>query len=360
MKRISFGLLALSAVMSAAMQAGAVDYVIEGRIDGCDSLMLYAHDYNTRTNIDSAVVVDGSLRIVGSYDDNALVRIEGGRYFSNCVIDTLAVLDFETHWPSDGSELNRRLRDFCAAYGAIDEELGKFSRELDSHGFGGEEKIEIYRRLYKRRRPEFIKLCSDVIAGNDNGVGTSAVMKLGNFWDLEPDEWDSIYVHMPAKLKATDIVTRFNDRFTNMRKTMVGMPFVDFEAQTPEGTQGRLSDYVGKGRWILVDFWASWCGPCRQEAAEVLKPLYAKYGSRDDFGILGVGIWDSPEKLGKAISDLGYEWPQLFDGSTGLMSLYGFDGIPMIILFAPDGTIAGRNLRGDGLVKAVENALGVK
>ena len=91
MKRISFGFLALSAVMSAAMQAGAVDYVIEGRIDGCDSLMLYAHDYNTRTNIDSAVVVDGSLRIVGSYDDNALVRIEGGRYFSNCVIDTLAV-----------------------------------------------------------------------------------------------------------------------------------------------------------------------------------------------------------------------------------------------------------------------------
>lgn len=353
-------IFAVASVLTVALHSVAVDYVIEGRIDGCDGDTFYVYDYDVKQNIDSAVVADGKLYIAGSYDKNALVRIEGGRYFSNCVLDTLAVIDFDTRWPSGGSEMNLRLRDLAAADKAISDELNTFASELASHGFEGEEKGDMYKRLYDKRRPERIKLYTDAIIANDNGVGISAIMSLGNLWGLAPDEWDAVYTVMPADLKATRIASWFNDKFTNMRKTMRGMPFVDFDAQTPDGKPGKLSDYVGKGKWVLVDFWASWCGPCRSEAADVLKPLYAKYGGRDDFEILGVGIWDTTDKLNKAVVELGYEWPQLFDSGTGLMSLYGFDGIPMILLFAPDGTISERELRGHRLVKAVEDALGVQ
>ncbi|MDE6333784.1 MAG: AhpC/TSA family protein [Muribaculaceae bacterium] len=351
------GILAVAAGMAAALQVSAVDYVIEGRIDGCDGKTFYVYDYDVNQNIDSAIVADGKLYIAGSYDKNAFVRIEGGRYFSNCVLDTLAVIDFDTRWPSGGSEMNLRLRDLAAADNAISDELNTFASELASHGFEGEEKGDMYKRLYDKRRPERIKLYTDAIIANDNGVGISAIMSLGNLWGLAPDEWDAVYTVMPADLKATRIALWFNDKFTNMRKTMQGMPFVDFEAQTSDGKPGKLSDYVGKGKWVLVDFWASWCGPCRSEAVEVLKPLFTRYGGRDDFEMLGVGIWDSTERLQSTIVELGYQWPQLFDPGTDLMTLYGFDYIPMILLFAPDGTIFARELRGDNLVKTVERAL---
>ena len=84
-------------------------------------------------------------------------------------------------------------------------------------------------------------------------------------------------------------------------------------------------------------------------------PLYEKYRNVDNFEILGVDAWDKPEAAKKAIERLGYEWNQLIGtGGIKLMEEYGFDGIPMIILFAPDGTIAARGLRGRDITETVE------
>lgn len=109
-----------------------MDYVIEGRIDGCDGKTFYVYDYDVNQNIDSAIVADGKLYIAGSYDKNAFVRIEGGRHFSNCVLDTLAVIDFDTRWPSGGSELNLRLRDLAAAHVAVKrpKSLNRFIQDM--------------------------------------------------------------------------------------------------------------------------------------------------------------------------------------------------------------------------------------
>lgn len=145
--------------------------------------------------------------------------------------------------------------------------------------------------------------------------------------------------------------------FDRKAATSPGKMFTDFEI-TYEGKTSKLSDYVGKGKYMLVDFWASWCGPCRREA-QVLKEIY-NGTSRDQLDILGVAVWDEPENTLEAINDLGLPWNHIINAQTVPTDLYGILGIPCIILFAPDGTIVSRDQQGDDLKAAVGSALGIE
>ena len=119
--------------------------------------------------------------------------------------------------------------------------------------------------------------------------------------------------------------------------------FQDFEVEY-EGKTSRLSDYVGKGQYVLVDFWASWCGPCRGEIPN-LKAAHEKYQDKG-LVVLGVAAWDEPEDTKKAIEEDGITYPQILNSQDAGTNVYGIKGIPHIILFAPDGKVVKRGLRG--------------
>ena len=87
--------------------------------------------------------------------------------------------------------------------------------------------------------------------------------------------------------------------------------FTDFEMQTPEGKTVKLSDYVGKGKVGLVDFWASWCGPCRRELSNLVE-AYAKYTNKN-FEIVGVSLVQSADAWKEAIKKLNITWTQMSD-----------------------------------------------
>ena len=133
------------------------------------------------------------------------------------------------------------------------------------------------------------------------------------------------------------------------------MPFVDIKGKDAEGNPVALSDYVGKGKYVLLDMWASWCGPCKSEIPNLLK-LHNQYKNKG-LTVLGLFVWDKEENLKKAVEEERMVWPQIIDTESSAMSLYGVDGIPHIILFAPDGTILKRNLRDQTMIDTVNEVM---
>ncbi len=109
---------------------------------------------------------------------------------------------------------------------------------------------------------------------------------------------------------------------------------------------------MGKGKPVLVDFWASWCGPCIRETA-VLKELLAEYGDKG-LEVLGVAVWDKPEDTLAAIEQHQLPWQQIINAQTIPTDLYGIAGIPCIMLIAPDGTIVSRDLQDNALRQSVK------
>lgn len=131
--------------------------------------------------------------------------------------------------------------------------------------------------------------------------------------------------------------------------------FADFEGQDMKGRTVKLSDYVGRGKYVLVDFWASWCGPCRKETP-VIAQAYEKYKDKG-LEVLGLFVADKPENLSKAVKELNITWPQIIDTNNAAGKLYGVRGIPHIVLFGPDGKIVARGLRGEAIDRTLSEYL---
>ena len=125
-----------------------------------------------------------------------------------------------------------------------------------------------------------------------------------------------------------------------------GKMFKDFAVEY-NGKTTRLSDYVGRGQYVLADFWASWCGPCRQQIPDLIG-LFQQYKEKG-LTVLGIAFRDKPEETEQAIRDLGIPYPQIINAQNIPATLYGIDALPHTILFAPDGTIIARNIYGEEL-----------
>ena len=211
-----------------------------------------------------------------------------------------------------------------------------------------EEKMKKAETDYDTLDGEKADFITTFVQQNSNSV-VAAYIATRNTYRYEIDELDTIVSSFDPAISSSTYVQFLTDRLNTLKRVAVGQPFVDFEMNDTEGKPISLAS-VAKGKYLLVDFWAAWCRPCRAENPNVVE-AYTKYHNKG-FDVFGVSFDKEHDKWLEAIEQDNLVWGQVSDlqgWGNAAGKLYGIQSIPQNILINPEGIIIERNLRGEAL-----------
>jgi len=177
-------------------------------------------------------------------------------------------------------------------------------------------------------------------------------------WDLDPAKIGPMFAQLPASTREWPSAKAFGEQIEVAKKTAVGSYAIEFSQADTLGQQVALSSF--RGKYVLVDFWASWCGPCRKENPNVVK-AFNDYRNKN-FTVLGVSL-DRPDAKDKwlaAIHKDNLTWTHVSDlqyWDNAVAKLYGIRAIPQNLLLDPSGKIIAKNIRGAELTKTLDKLL---
>ena len=379
MKNKLFLALAISVLGALPCSAKDVKYDVKGTKAPKDGAKVYLINQVGKVRIDSAVVANGAFQMKGNAEEDALlaITVDGVKDQFQFFNDSKAVKLDVSDGTLSGSALNTRLTEYekrnrkaYAEYHKIIEDFEALPPEeqqakIDEWVPQYQEAIRQYATFYVSLIDEnidnliplaFVEHLPSVVAAA-NATATNGTCG----WDKEKGEKKiedliaanprlashPVMVDLKARMAAADAHRK---EMAEREKTIIGEKFKDYEGPDPKGNPHKLSEYVGQGKWVLVDFWASWCGPCQAEMPNVVA-AYQKYHGKG-LEIVGITFDREKEAWTSAITEWEMPWIHLYgmkDGRSVAADIYGVRGIPDNLLIDPEGTIVARSLRGEDL-----------
>ena len=256
-----------------------------------------------------------------------------------------------------GQTAEEKLKAYEEAHDAMMEEYTTMMDSLSTD----QEKAQAYYDDFVER---YIDFNIDAAKKNiDNDVAVMVLMNLRGL--LEDAQVDEIISMMPETMLENEQVAYLKKGLDARKATAEGTMFQDFTVEhvygfdrsvdpQPLKKEVKFSDYVGKGTYVLVDFWAPWCGPCKREIPNI-KAVYDKYKDKG-FEVLSLAVWER-EPVNVTIetaAELGMDWLHVNNCGSVPTDIYGVEGIPHLMLIGPDGTILKRGFHGlEGIEAAV-------
>lgn len=351
--------LILLAVPAMIMSCGPKQYTINGTVSAeLEGKVVYLNNLQGE-HIDSCTVTDSAFCFAGNTVEQVMYNINVEKKRASVMLQNGAKVTVDLKQTPASVTDNGGLNDKYNTFTQKISEASKALAEKRDSLLNAQVAPKEVREMINADIDSIYSMYHTAIKENkDNFVGACIVGMVARQFYGTIEEMDSVMTEVKYA-KEIDAVKAHYNELKAAEATKEGKMFIDFAGLDLESKASKLSDYVGKGQWVLVDFWASWCGPCKAEIPNLIE-LQKTYGG-EKFTVLGVNVWDmSEESFKNALKEEGITYPQIFiprDNKDNATELYGIKGIPQIILFAPDGTIVKRNLRGEEMKAFVADQL---
>ena len=366
MKRLLFMVLSAGLMlMAACTQKSENAYTITGTADGTqDGDTVFICEMQGFFNLiptDTTIIKDGKFTFIGDFEGAAvrwLMPVHEGEPTTMAMFvlekgDIKATLiKGEGESKIEGGPNGKLYDEFMAGSNEIGQQMdapwriSTDSTKTDAERQAAEAKLDSLNKVMVAYQKKFIldhvpSAVSDMLFGycsfSFSEEEQEEILKV--FGEKQPNF--PVYKRIMAERKAAE-------------STEIGQTYIDMKMAAPNGKDIQLSDYVGKSKYVLIDFWASWCGPCRQ-AMPQLQSTVKKFKK---LKVYGIAVSENKiEDAQRAIADLKITWPVMNDPEAISAKAYGVNAIPAMILFAPDGKIAARDFTVSSLESMLEEKM---
>lgn len=335
---LSGGVLALSACAIEAQPNYTVNIPVDPSMD---NTMAYLIDWDSSAKLDSTIVSNSLISFKGNVEKPFLGRVIVNGNRGPIFIVEKGTISLDAAGNASGTPLNEKLQSYFNKMQSLEADYKALNLNDSIQKATGDSILAAYQAIP-----------AEAFAEN-------ASTPVGLFWFLQGayemglPEIDKAIASTPA-LGESKRVQSLRNALLAKAETSEGKHYKDFEV-TYDGKTEKLSDYVKPGRYTLVDFWASWCGPCIRQT-KVIKELYNKYKDKG-LDVVGVAVWDEVPNTLAAIKSHKLDWPCILNAQTIPTDLYGISGIPCILLINPEGIIVSRDKQSQELIDAVDSAM---
>ena len=334
----------------------------EGLADG-DTLFV-TKDLQTGIPSDTLIIQDGKFKLSGETDSTALCMIYSAKrneinaaFFMEPGTIDIQLTDQPGASRVGGTTCNKQWQTLNDSVMSIGKEINRIAEHIYGNNLSQEEQqkgMEQIDKLNKRFAELVVKTAEKNI---DNEFGYFLLTYYPEVL-IDNNTRAKLIKDLPAEMRQRTAIKQLEQTINAAAKTAEGATIKDFTQKAPDGTEISLMDEVKKHKVTVIDFWASWCGPCRQEMPFMMQ-MYDKLQSKG-LGIIGISLDNDKDAWVKGTEALGFTWPQMSDlkgWDNEIAQHFQVTSIPHTIVVDQKGTILRRGLRGEELEAFVAEQL---